>query len=141
MKKLLLFTTLFLAFACSKDDVTDPLTDPLIGSWSGSFSETDEEDGESITINVEITLTINADGSGTQVYSYTFDGQTQTETEPSTWSNLSSNPDFSSTNQSYNLDGDPATVVFSSNFKTATITFSGEDYEGEEEESILLTKK
>ena len=32
-------------------------------------------------------------------------------------------------------------VPLATNFKTATITFSGEDYEGEEEESIVLTKK
>ena len=138
MKKLLLLTTLFLAFACSKDDDNgNDLTDPLIGAWSGSTTVTEEEDdGETFTADVEVTFTFNADGSVTEVYAYTLDGQTETETEQSTWSNLSSNPDFSSTNQSYRVGEITATIVFSSNFKTANTTFLDED----EENYIVLTK-
>lgn len=137
MKKLLLLTTLLLAFACSKDEGDDNSTDPLIGTWSGTQSFSEEIDGETITASVEVTMTFNADGRGTQVYTFTFEGETEIETEPTTWSNSSSSPNFSSTNQSYSIGGSTVTIVFSSNFQTATV--SGEDDEGEEID-LVLTK-
>ena len=82
-------------------------------------------------------MTFNADGSGTEVYTFTFEGETEIETEPTTWSNSSSSPNFSSTNQSYSIGGCTVTIVFSSNFQTATV--SGEDDEGEEID-LVLTK-
>ena len=101
MKKLLLLTSLFLAFAFSKDDDNgNNSIDPLIGTWSGTQSFSEEIDGETITASVEVTMTFNADGRGTQVYTFTFEGETEIETEPTTWSNSSSSPNFSSTNQS-----------------------------------------
>jgi hypothetical protein len=97
----------------------------------------EEIDGETITASVEVTMTFNADGRGTQVYTFTFEGETEIETEPTTWSNSSSSPNFSSTNQSYSIVGSTVTIVFSSNFQTATV--SGEDDEGEEID-LVLTK-
>ena len=136
MKKLLLLTTLFLAFACSKDDDNgNNSTDPLIGTWSGTQSFSEEIDGETITASVEVTMTFNADGRGTQVYTFNFAGETEIETEPTTWSNSSSSPNFSSTNQSYSIGGSTVTIVFSSNFQTAAV--SGEDDEGEEIDLVL----
>ena len=138
MKKLLLLTSLFLAFAFSKDDDNgNNSIDPLIGTWSGTQSFSEEIDGETITASVEVTMTFNADGRGTQVYTFTFEGETEIEREPTTWSNSSSNPNFSSTNQSYSIGGSTVTIVFSSNFQTATV--SGEDDEGEEID-LVLTK-
>ena len=137
MKKLLLLTTIFLVFACSKDDNSNNGVDPLIGTWSGTQSYSEEIEGETITASVEVTFTFNADGSGTEVFSYTFEGETETETEPTTWSNTSSNPNLSSTNQSYSIGGSTVTIVFSADFQTATV--SGIDDEGEEID-LVLTK-
>ena len=107
MKKLVLLTTLFLAFACSKDDEDQTKIDPIIGNWGW----TDSID------NLTGRFSFNSNGNYFLKYS---DDDEQT----GTWVNTGEN--FSSTRQIYRFtesenDGgsiETHTIVFSADFNS-----------------------
>lgn len=133
MKKLLLLTTLFLAFNCSKDDDTDTGVDPIIGNWSVNSTISEEIEGQIVSIALTGSMVFNSDGSGNQNFTFSFDGESQTENESFTWSNQSSDPDFKSSMQVYIIDGDNLNANFSNNFRSVIVS----DSEGLE---ITMTK-
>ena len=114
MKKLLLLTVLFLAFACSKDDEGDTSggTDPFVGTWQG------QDSGETHTFIVR--------PDGTVTVSFSVNGITNDDdNEYWTWRNTSSNPNFNSLTQTYIFDEgleneNTSEVTYGSDFNTFT---------------------
>ena len=109
-KKLLLLATLFLAFACSKDDDTG--VDPIIGNWSRNNTIT------------EVTMGFNSNGSGNQNITPLYEGVSETLNSSFTWRNKSSDPDFKSSMQEYIIDGDNIYANFYNNFRSLSIRFN-----------------
>ena len=122
MNKLLLLLLLVPMVSCSSDDddttgATDP-TDPLIGTWTTSYTE--------LGVAYNDSYKINSNGT----YIYTEDEEDE-YTEIGEWSN--DGTDFNLLNQSYSLtidnrpvSGYDMTVRFSSDFNSFEF-FEGDD--------------
>ena len=119
MKKLLLLLLLVPMVSCSSDDDdTTGATDPLIGTWTTSYTE--------LGVAYNYSYKINSNGT----YIYTEDEEDE-YTEIGEWSN--DGTDFNLLNQSYSLtiDNSPVsgygmTVRFSSDFNSFEF-FKGDD--------------
>ena len=152
MKKLLLFTSLFLALSCSKDDEVS--ADPIIGTWSLNMNVK----VEGYPASLVGTITYDANGSYSRELVFTAMGESETDKETDKWSNDASKPDFSSTIQNYTWgEDDKYSAVFSSDFKSVVFeeieekdetasSQNSEDDDDEDEDSdpfriIRLTRK
>ena len=127
MKKLLLLLLLVPMVSCSgDDDDTTGTTDPLIGTWTTSYTELGVAYNDSYKIN----------SNGTYIYTEDEDDE---YTETGKWSN--DGTDFNSRNQIYSLteDGFFSMEYMQLNFKiTARFSSDFNSFEFFEEEDILL---
>ena len=120
MKKLLLLLLLVPIISCSSDDDdTTGTNDPLIGTWTTSYTELGVAYNDSYKIN----------SNGTYIYTKDEDDE---YTETGKWSN--DGTDFNLLNQSYSLtiDNSPVsgyniTARFSSDFNSFEFFIEGED--------------
>lgn len=150
MKKLLLFTSLFLALSCSKDD--EGSADPLIGTWSVNMTET----VRGYQMSLVGTTTFDANGTQSSEIVLTYMEESETDKDTDKWSNDASKPDFSSTIQNYTWGDDKYSAVFSSDFKSVSLetieekdeTASSQNSEDDEDDEdidpfkiIRLTRK
>ena len=126
MKKLIfLFISTSLIFvSCSSDDDTESTNDidPIIGQWSVSFTDTEEDEGEIFEYSFAGTFIFYPDGRGIQEGTFTFEGENFEDSDDLIWRNASSNPNYDSTSQNYLFgeEEDEVSATFSSDFNTVT---------------------
>ena len=129
MKQYLLLPLLFLAFACSSDEMDDDeigkTVDPFIGCW---YVDSSNDDSIDITI-----FEVSADGNINEKTLYDRNGILITRFFNSRWENQGD--DFSSLNQTYVItsdDGDSETIeiTFSDDFNSLSYDFYDDNVKG-----------
>ena len=123
MKKFLYLALFIFVIGCSqKESIAIRTTDPIIGEWAVELYNAEIIEGLKIEYRFEGSLFFYEDGTALQLGALYYDGNTQPLSQPFEWVNRKTNPDFNAIDQSYLIDGVINFVVFSDDFKYATVT-------------------